>query len=107
MNLGSNAPSPLVARWVGIVSAGYWPWRVVSARSSSTDRGCTDCSGTDSYCHSRADTPVIAAPVNTPSIDTATVDGSATAIIRFGFSRNGQNEPDTEDEGCSERERST
>jgi len=92
-HLGDGGKAPLVARRVGIVSAGYWPWRIitwrVSPRGCGSDRSSTDRSSTDAYRHSRAYAPVIATsviptPVNASAIDTSTVD--TTAIICGGFS---------------------
>ena len=88
-HLCDGGKAPLVTRRVGIVSAGYWPWRiitwrVISTRGGGSDRGSTDRSGTNAYRHSRAYAPVIATPVNASAIDTSTVD--TTAIICRGFS---------------------
>jgi hypothetical protein len=93
-HLGDGGKPPLVARRVGIVSAGYWPWRiitwrVISTRGGGSNRSSTDRSGTDTYRHSRTDTTVIATAVDAPTvyaaaIDTATSD--ATAIICRGVS---------------------
>src|SRR6476469_10344680 len=66
--LSDGGKAPLVARRVGIVSACYWPWRiitwrVISTRGGGSDRSSTDRSSTDAYRHSRAYAPVIATPV--------------------------------------------
>jgi hypothetical protein len=79
----------LVARRVGVVSAGYWPWgiipwRVICTRGGGTNRCSTDRSSTDAHRHGRTYTTVIATPVDTPTVYAAAVDtatSDATAII--------------------------
>jgi len=85
-HLTDGGKAPLVARRVGIVSACYWPWRiitwrVISTRSCGSDRGSTDRSSTNAYRHSRAYAPVIATPVNASAIDANT-----SSIIGGGVS---------------------
>ena len=53
-----------------------WP-AVISTRSSSTDGGGTNRSGTDSHRHARAYTTVVATTVNAATIDTTTIDAAA------------------------------
>jgi hypothetical protein len=64
---GLRQGAVLTARWIGIVSAGWWriiTWRVITGRvitgrvistgGGSTDGSGTDGSSTDAYRHSRA-----------------------------------------------------
>ncbi len=69
---------------------------VISTRSSGTDRSSTDSGSTNAHRHAGAYTTIVATTVNATAIDT-------TAIICGRVSRNSQNKPDAEDNGCSER----
>jgi hypothetical protein len=91
-----SATKPLLARWVGIVSAAI---SSVSAGGTSTD-----CSSSDAYRHSTAYgcTSIDATSVDATVINASATNSNAPSICEC-VSRNSRNAGDADDNGCSKR----